>query len=131
MSMERQWEEFENGRVVSLSERIHVTINKRGSIYLNRRALEAIGEPERVVLLFDRRRSTIGVRPAPDDQLNAYRLGRKDKKSAGSRVIYATNFFKQYHIKPDGTFAFTSTEVDQNGILVLELSRLIPTRRKS
>ncbi len=57
--MDWNWEEFEHGPVVKQGERIHVTLNKRGSFFLNRRAIEALGEPDHIVLMFDRRRSTI------------------------------------------------------------------------
>jgi len=63
--MEWNWEDFEQGPVESNTERIHVTINRRGNLFLNRNAVEAMGEPDAVKLMYDRRRSTIGVVRAP------------------------------------------------------------------
>ncbi|MEJ7846923.1 MAG: hypothetical protein WKF92_02415 [Pyrinomonadaceae bacterium] len=127
--MERNFEEFEHGPVVSQSELIHVTINARGSFFLNRRAIEALGEPDFVVLMYDRRRSTIGMTRAPSTRKNAFRLKRKDRIKNNGRIIYASNFCRFYHIRPDETLAFTAPEVDKNGILVLDLNEVKSVRK--
>ena len=48
--MELQFIEFEQGPREQTTDRIHVTITRRGEIFLNRRALEALGEPDSVAL---------------------------------------------------------------------------------
>lgn len=126
--MERNFEEFEHGPVVSQSELIHVTLSSRGSFFLNRRAIEALGEPDYVVLMYDRRGSTIGMSRAPSGRKNAFRLKRKDRKTS-SRVIYASNFCRFYAIRPDETLAFTAPEVDKNGVLVLDLNEVKSVRK--
>jgi len=127
--MERNWEHFEHGPVEMQSERIHVTINPRGSLFLNQRAIEALGEPDFVVLMYDRRRSTIGVSPAPSSRQNAFRLKRKERKRNGGRVLYASNFCRFYAISPEETLAFTAAEVDKNGVLVLDLNEVKSVRK--
>ena len=126
--MERNFEEFEHGPVVSQSKLIHVTINTRGSFFLNRRAMEVLGEPDYVVLMYDRRRSTIGMSRAPSSRQNAFHLKRKDRQRNG-RVIYASNFCRFYQIRPDETLAFTAPEVDKNGVLVLDLNEVKSFRK--
>lgn len=128
-TMERQWEEFEHGPIQKHAERIHVSINPRGNLYLNRLAFEAMGKPESVVLLYDRRQSMIGLRAAPAGRENAFRLKRKDPGPSGNRVIYAANFCRFYHIKTAETLAFTTAEVDQQGVLILDLNKVEPVRR--
>ena len=127
--MEMQWEEFEPGPVEQNTDRIHASINRRGNIYLNRRAFKAIGEPELAVLLYDRRRSTIGITRAPASRRNAYRLKRKNSNGSASRVIYAANFCRHYGIDPEETLAFLAAEVDKNGVLILNLNEVAPVRR--
>jgi hypothetical protein len=63
--MEWNWEEFEHGPVEASSKRLHVTIDRRGHLFLNRHAIEAMGEPDAVTLMYDRRRSTIGLKRSP------------------------------------------------------------------
>lgn len=127
--MERNWEFFEQGPVEQHSQRIHVTINKRGNFFLNRRAVEALGEPELVALMYDRRRSTIGIAPAPPGRHNAFRLKRKELLRSGGRVLYASNFCRFYAIQPDETLTFTAAEIDKQGVLVLDLNEVKSVRK--
>ncbi len=126
--MELKWEEFEDGPVVQNTEQIHVTINRRGNLYLNGRTLVAMGEPDAVVMMYDRRQQTIGIKRSPLDRRSAYRLRRKDRDRNG-KMLYATNFCRRYHINPDKTLAFTNAEVDKNGILILSLHEVRSARK--
>lgn len=68
------WEEFEEGPNRPTKDRIHVTINERRKIYFNRHALEALGNPDGVTLMFDRRRSVIGIKPSPLNRESSFPL---------------------------------------------------------
>lgn len=127
--MEYQFEEFTALPEEQVIDRIYATINKRGNIHLNRRAVEALGQPERVVLLYDMRQSTIGVARAPEHRPNGYKLRRKDK-AGRSRIIYAANFCRHYHIQPEATTVFTDAKVNKEGILILNFREATTVRRK-
>ena len=127
--MELQFIEFEQGPREQTTDRIHVTITRRGEIFLNRRALEALGEPDSVALLYDQRHSTIGIRRVPLSQKNGFRLRPKQKEGAG-RVIYAANFCRHFHISPGETYCFLDAAVNKDGILVLNFHAAAPVRRK-
>ena len=101
-------------------DRLHVTVNARGNIYLSRRALEALQMPEAVVLLFDVEGKTIGVRRDSVDRRNSHRLTKKGSKEHG-RVLYAADFLAHYGIRITETLAFLKPELDDDGILVLNL----------
>ena len=116
------FEIFEAGPVVKDTDRVHVTINKLGHIFLNRRMLEALGEPDAVTLMYDRRRSIIGVMPSPLHRSHAFPLRRKDRKTSRGRMVHANNFCKHYSIRPTETLAFLSPVVNKDGILVLDLN---------
>jgi len=128
--MEWNWEDFAQGPVESNTERIHVTINRRGNLFLNRNAVEAMGEPDAVKLMYDRRRSTIGVVRAPLDRRDAFRLKRKERKRGGGRMLYAANFCRYYSICPDETLAFLAAEVNKDGVLVLDLNEVRAVSKK-
>jgi len=76
--------------------------------------------------MYDRRRSTIGLKRSPLGKQNAYRLKRKSKTSG--RIIYISHFCRNYSICPDETLAFTAAKV-ADGILILDLNEVRPARR--
>jgi hypothetical protein len=127
--MELKWEIFEDGPAIQTTEHIHVTINRRCHIYLNGRTLAALGEPDAVVMMYDRRQQVIGIQRSPLDRRSAYRLRRKDRDRNG-KMLYATNFCRRYHINPEKTLAFTNAEVDKNGVLVLSMHDVRTLERK-
>jgi hypothetical protein len=127
--MVRRWEEYQSFRTGLYDGRIHVTVNSRGNIYLNRRALEALNMPEAVVLLFDPGSKTIGIRRAAAERRNAHRLKTKDVKGLG-KMVYAADFLRHYGISISETLAFEMPELDEDGILVLNLSETIRTGKR-
>ena len=127
--MEMNWEYFEQGPVENQSERVYVTLNRRGNFFMNRRAVEALGRPDLVVLMYDRRSHKIGIAAAAPRQPSAFLLKRKEKDGYGGRVLYASNFCRNFHIDPGETLRFTTAEVDKAGVLVLDLNEVRSVRR--
>ena len=127
--MEYNWEEFEDGQPIETGKRIHVTINRHGKIFFNAPAIEALGVPDGITLLYDRRRSTIGVKPTPLNRKSAYKLRRKDTSHCRGREISALNFCRRFSICPDETLAFTAAEVNKDGILILDLNEVRSIRK--
>lgn len=127
--MNVDFEIYNAGPVIKDPERVHVSISKLGHIFLNRRALEAIGEPDAVTLMFDRRRNIIGVMPSALHRPQSFPLKRKDKRTSLGRMVYANNFFRHYSIRPTETFAFLDPKVNKDGILMLDLSDVRPIKR--
>ena len=82
--------------------------------------------------MFDRRRAPMASGLRPTSQVNAYRLGRKDKKRARAKPRHLRDQFLQALPHAAGRHPRLHLHGGgPNGILVLELNRLIPTRRKS
>jgi hypothetical protein len=119
--MDWNWQEFEQGPEEKKGKGIYVTINARGHFFLNGKALEALGEPDAVVMMYEPRRSTIGIKRAPIDRNNSYRLYAKDRGRASGKMLYASNFCRFHHIRPGETLRFTAAEVNKDGILVLSM----------
>jgi hypothetical protein len=120
---------FEEGEVGRSRDRVHVTLSGDGHIYFSGRAVEALGRPEGVALLFDRRHKVIGVMPSALDRKHSYRLRTKRGMGAG-RVIGAKNFCTHYEIKPAETVWFPKAFVNKDGILLLELHEAASASRK-
>lgn len=118
---ELKFENFDDGPVRSTKERMHVTINQEGKIFFNKKAWDALGSPDGVALMYDRRYSIIGVRPSTLNKRETYPLRLKQRKMTGW-VIYAANFCKKFSICPDETLAFSDAKVNNDGILMLDLN---------
>ena len=124
-----KWKEYDAVPREQDATRIRATINRRGNIYLNERAIKAIGEPDVVVLMYDSYHQTIGVRASTPDKLNALRPKKKDSK-VGGRILYAANFCREFSIKLRSTLSFVRAEVDNEGVLILGLRDTMPAGRK-
>jgi hypothetical protein len=123
--MELNFEKFEQGSRYYPHGKIHVTIGVRGRMYFNGRALDTLGRPDGVSLLFDRERRIIGVQPTPLNHRSTYRLRRT--RSEGL-VITVVNFMKAHNIPEDDTLAFPEAEM-RNGIMILDLNKAISVRK--
>src|SRR5688500_17661438 len=129
MVYQRNWEEFPVGPGISTKgKELRVTLNRKGEIMIGARAFEALGEPEAAVLLFDRRNHTIGVAPADDDAVNAYPMIAK--RNCRHRTVRANLFCRHFKIYVPRTAAFGKTEIDENGVLLLDLRTLIGVGRR-
>ncbi len=119
MGIFRKWEEFPVGPSGAVSG-LHVSLNRKGEILIGARTFRKFGEPEQVLLLFDRRNKSIGIVPTTPKATNCYPL--IEKKNGGHRVIRANLFCRHYGINADQTIVFNTTEIDEDGVLVLNLN---------
>ncbi len=115
-----EWEEFSGGPMISLADRIYVSVNYKGQFLLSKGAVEALRSPEAVVLLFSRSLFKLGIRACSPFAPNAFPL--KPRPDAHSRLIHASTFCRNYGIKVTGTIAFHRIELDKEGILTLDLT---------
>jgi len=126
--MELNFELFEEGEAGRTQDRVHVTLAADGRIYFSRRAVEALGRPEAVALMFDRRRQVIGVMPSDAGRKHAFRLRTKLGMGEG-RVISVRNFCRHFGIRAAETVAFPTANVNRDGILVLDLQKSESVKR--
>jgi hypothetical protein len=73
-----------------------ITIQSRGNLGLNAAAYEALGEPESVVLLFNRAKRVIALRAVDPHVPEAYPVSRQGQ--ANSWTISGRAFLKEYGI---------------------------------
>jgi len=111
------WEEFEDGP--QKAEDLRVTLSRKGEIMIGARAIDRLGKPDWVVLMFDRMHSLIGVRPSNKHEKNAYPTVHK--MNGRHRLVRASNFCRHYGIRFERTRAFVRPRVDEFGVLVLDL----------
>lgn len=126
--MINHWEVFEDGPTVPLEERIHVTLNYKNVIHINAQLHERLGRPEAAVLMFDKVNSIIGINPAPATLPNAFRL--QERPRGRHRLIHAAPFCRRYGIKIDNTTQFINPEIDDDGVLRLDLRATMPVKKR-
>lgn len=118
--MSDEWEEFLHGPRTR-ENKLAISLSRRGELSLNSHAIELLGNPASVVMLFDRVRSRIGLRPSHSDVPNAYRLKqRSDKRRSRPCVLRLKAFCTAHNINPRRTIRFADPR-SENGILVLDL----------
>lgn len=115
--MARQWEKFMGGPVVSTRDRMHITLNRKGVFTMNRKTYEVLGKPKAVVLYFEKETGVIGISSAHERLREAFPL----KEKIGYWLIYAIPFCRHFGIRLDGTEAFVNPDIDDQGILQLDL----------
>jgi hypothetical protein len=117
--MIRQWDEFplspDTKEVISM----RASLSPRGIISINRAAHKAMGQSASVVLLFDKINSVIGLRPAPPQAPNAFKLNQTGR--AGSFLIRAKKFCNYYGIRTTATVTFNNIVSDEDATLTLDL----------
>lgn len=126
--MDFNFELYEEGEEGRTRDRVHVTLSKENKIYFSGKAVEALGRPDGVALMYDRRRQAIGVMPSALNRKHAYRL-RQKAGMGGGRVITAKNFCRHHDIKPEETLAFRSAWVTKDGVMILDLQDVRPVNR--
>lgn len=124
--MVEQWEEFHAGPK-NVESDLHVTMNSNGVILIGARAFEQMGKPDAAVLLFDKLNSKIGLMPSHERVENAYPMQSKGKHR--HRVLRANRFCRHYGIKIDRTIEFPNAQINDEGVLILDLKTTTVTGR--
>jgi hypothetical protein len=122
--LDSQCEKFIGGPTLAYSERVHVTINRRGTIFLNQKALRMIGDPPAVYLYFNRPKNMIIIEPTAAATSTAAFHIRQSGPTTG-RYIYANPFCKNFRIRVAATEKFVDPSVDSVGRLYLKLNETI------
>jgi hypothetical protein len=102
-------------------------MNGKGVIVINRAAHERLGSPDAFLVLYDAPNNTIGLKPTRPAMRNAYPAGVAGRH--GGRRVNAYRLMTEHGIRVDQTLYFPEAEIDEDGILVLNLrTAVIPNR---
>lgn len=99
--------------------RPHITIQRRGTLAINRAAFEVLGFPAAVELLFDPDRRILGMRTVPTTAVNAYPV--RGLGAAPTRYLIAGIAFTKYHNITTDIAQRWYAKLDE-GILFIELA---------
>ena len=117
--MALHWEKFRGGPTRAENTDFAITINAKNVITLNKYARQKLGNPEGVLLLFEKKESLIGLLPSSLKDKDAFPL--KPKSGGMNYVIHATPFCRSHNIVIERTERFDHVDFDNDGILRLDL----------
>lgn len=117
--MKPDWRECPRGDVTGQWAALYVTMNRRGYIAMSGRTFEKLGEPKACNLLFDAVNNRIGLKPAALAARNAFPVAKQGRH--GGRLIRAYRLMQEFGIDLPETIHFHDAEIDQDGILILDL----------
>ena len=98
---------------------IYVTLNREGTIAINKVTYRRMGEPAAVLIMFDRVNSRIALKPTGATMKHAYAVGKYGRH--GGRRIRAFRMIAEFGIKVPDTIEFKDAEIDSDGQLILDL----------
>ena len=125
-TLDRKFEKFLGGATQPPELRLHVTIDKRSVIQMNKRCYGELGKPQAVYLHFSRVDDTIAVEPVHSHNLpSAFPVRAYDTNF----TINAAPFCRHFGIVLDATQRFVSPEF-RDGALQLKLSETVTITRK-
>lgn len=117
--MKPDWKECPKDHIQPQWSGMYITMNSKGSIVMSKYTYQRLGEPKAFVMYFDKVNSRIGLRPATPATRNAYKVGPSGKY--GGKIIYGYRLTQEFGIDLPETVQFHDPEVDQDGMLVLDL----------
>jgi len=106
-------------QTAALSGQPYISVQRKGILSLNQAAYVALGEPVAVELLYDRKRSLLGLRAADPDVEHSQAVRPTSNDSA--HVVTATRFTKHYGISTDVGRRWPAEM--EGGVLFIDISR--------
>jgi hypothetical protein len=113
------WVQLPRGDVAPHHLRVHVTLNRKGEISLNKVAYKRVGEPTAFLIYYNRPNTLIALKPTAAAMRNAYPVRKNGRR--GGRVVRAFRLLMEFGLKLPDTVEFPDVEIDQDGQLILDL----------
>lgn len=127
--MKYNWTRFEGRQHSSTARReMRITIGPRNVIYLNGKAFDALGRHPAVEMLYEGNRRIIGLKPVDPHKSYAFRVKRHGSSGDYHRIS-ASAFCQHLRLRIDRTLLFEGSELDDDGVLLLDLNRTVAVGR--
>ena len=124
--MQADWIEIKRGDVMPQYSGMHVSLNPKGDIVMNSITYTKLGEPVAFSVLYDRVNNRIGLKPASMSARNAYPAIKSNRTG---RMVRGHRLLREHRIILPHTVQFDNADIDDDGILILDLRTAIPSRR--
>ena len=120
--MKKHWEQCGRDPKPNRWQALHVTMNAKGHIALSRFTHETLGSPSAYHLFFDRLNSSIGLKPTAVGVKDAFPTSTRGIN--GARLIRGFPLCQKFNIRLADTIRFTDPEIDEDGLLNLDLRKV-------
>ena len=117
--MAKHWKVYRGGPTPRHQDYLSVSIDRRGTISFNTFTHKSLGSPEAVTLMFEEEDSVIGITAGNPRDPEAFAVKRSTGRS--TCVVRAAPFCRDMGIKLARTEGFDRPEIDEDGILCLDL----------
>ena len=117
--MKRNWAQIPRGDKRAQWAGIYVTMNSKGMIVINRSAHERMDKPAAFHVLYDSANNVIGLKPTGVNMRNAYPAYSSGRH--GGRRVNAYRLLTERGLVIKDTLEFPDADIDEDGILVLNL----------
>jgi hypothetical protein len=114
----RSWREFNGVAARRIPDEVRSSINPSGEITFDLDTYRKMGEPQAIVLLYERSTRTIGLKPAHADSHNAVLVRIRHARS--NRVVRSRPFLRENGIEIPTTLRFPYPAFEGN-VLTLDL----------
>jgi hypothetical protein len=127
--MRANWREIPNGDIMSQFAGIYVSMNPKGLIAMSRATYQMLDEPKAFLIFFDDVNNRVGLKPAALSTRNAFRASTYSRN--GTKVR-AYRLIRECRIDLPQTVHFPAADIDEDGILILDLrTSRVPARVKN
>jgi len=118
-----QWEVFRGGQTKPSSERLTVSINKKSNLTLSKYACGLLGNPEKVLVMFNKRDTVIGLSPTHAGDEDGFDV--KPGSGRHNYLIHLAPFCRHHNIRVEVTERFAKPGLTKEGYLTLDLKETI------
>ena len=125
--MKRNWEKCQTSSGRTRWASFYVVLSTKGQITLNKFTHERLGGAEHVQLLYERDTNTIGIDPVGRKTPDSFYLALKP---SGGRIIHALRLMRDFGIKIPHGLRFMNPEIDEDGVLILDLNDTRPATKR-
>jgi hypothetical protein len=125
---QRNWIVYTEG-VTKRADRMYISLSRNGEFLLNRIAVEALGSPAAVLMMFEPETRTIGLMPVEPSNPHSFKMC---EMKCGAKLVSSRGFMRRNSITlPEGCIRvnFPTARIEQRA-LVLELELAMPVVSK-
>lgn len=128
--MATHWDIFRGGQSIPSNKHLSVSINVKNTLTLNRYTRKILGDPEAVLVMFDKRESVIALSPTHAADKDGFQV--KPKGGGQNYVVHIAPFCRHHNIMIEATERFAEPGLSSEGYLTLDLKNTInvSNRRK-
>ena len=118
--MKTAWRVAPRDDISAQAAGFHVSLSPKGKFSIGRVAWQRMGEPKAVNILFDPPNNRLGLKPTIKNGRHAYPVCLYEKRT-GRRAVHGCGAIKEFGIRLPETVRFYDADIDQDGILILDL----------